>query len=160
MKKLLALLIISIISIVHLNAQNKIIEGRVIDNNLETLPGVQIFINDTIKIGQTNLEGFFKIEIPSNKNKISFKYVGMDPATIELVDQCEQIEVIMMLTGTHDFESLKRSEKERKKNFKLLPEIHKQAYNKGIFKLEKPCYNREFEPYFLDKKLNNNNLKL
>ncbi|TQI71214.1 carboxypeptidase-like protein [Gramella sp. Hel_I_59] len=153
MKKLLALLIISIVSIGHLNSQNKIIKGRVIDNNLETLPGVPIFINDTIKIGKTDLDGFFKIEIPANKNKISFKYVGIDPATIELDDRCEQIEVIMMLTGTHDFESLKRSEKERKKNFKMLPEIHKQAYNKGIFKIEQPCYSREFEPYYLDKRI-------
>ncbi|MCH4824636.1 carboxypeptidase-like regulatory domain-containing protein [Gramella lutea] len=153
MKKLIALLLISLISICHLYSQNKTSEGRVIDNNLETLPGVPIFISDTIQIGETDLEGFFKIEIPTDKHKITFKYLGIDPATIELIEQCEQIEVIMMLTGTHDFETFRRAERERKKKFKLLPEIHKRAYNKGIFQLDEPCYNREFEPYFLEKEI-------
>ena len=72
--------------------------------------------------------------------------------TVELEEQCDDVEVIMMLTSGSCFSSLKRNEKNRKKRFKRLPELHKQAFDAGIFKSEKPCYERPFEPYYLDKK--------
>ncbi|MFD0975402.1 carboxypeptidase-like regulatory domain-containing protein [Salinimicrobium gaetbulicola] len=151
MKKLLAFLVVLTVSVCNLNSQNKTIKGRVIDDYLETLPYVPIFIKDTLEIGKTDLDGFFQIDIPANENKILFRYVGIDPTTIELVDQCNEIEVIMMLTGTHDFISLKRAEKKREKRYKMLLELHKQAHENGLFKSEKPCYAREFESYYLDK---------
>jgi hypothetical protein len=77
--------------------------------------------------------------------------VGVDPTTIELVDKCDKIEVVMMLTGTYDFITLKRAERKRKKGYKKLPEIHRHAFEKGLFETEYACYNREFEPYFLDE---------
>ena len=73
----------------------------------------------------------------------------MDPTTIELVDTCEKIEVIMMLSSTYDFITLKRADRKRKKRFKQIPEIHKQAFEKGIFETEYACYKREFEPFYL-----------
>lgn len=77
--------------------------------------------------------------------------IGLDKATIKLADKCDKIEVVMMLSGTYDFITLKRAEKKRKKRFKKLSEIHKQAFNEGVFDTEHACYNREFEPFFLDE---------
>jgi hypothetical protein len=75
----------------------------------------------------------------------------MDPTTIELVDKCDKIEVVMMYTYTYDFITFKRAERKRKKRYKKLPEIHKQAFEKGIFETECACYNREFESFYLQE---------
>jgi hypothetical protein len=151
MKKLLTILLVLSVSASSLYSQNKTIKGRVIDENLETLPYVPIVINDTVEVGRTDLNGFFQIDIPISQKKILFRYVGLDPTTIELVDKCDKIEVVMMLSVTYDFITLKRAERKREKRYKKLPEIHKQAFEKGIFNNEYACYNREFEPFYLKK---------
>ena len=151
MKKLLIILIILNVSTCSLYSQNKTIKGRIIDENLETLPYVSIMINDTVKVGRTDLNGFFCIDIPISDKKIFLGSVGLDPTIIELVDNYNKIEVVMMLTGTYDFITLKHADRKREKRYKKLPEIHKQAFEKGIFETEYACYNRKFEPFYLKK---------
>jgi len=131
-----------------LYSQNKTIKGRVIDNNLGTLPYVSIIINDTVEAGKTDLNGFSQIDIPVSEKKILFGSVGLDLTTIELVDKCDKIEVVIMLSISYDFITLKRADRKREKRYKKLPEIHKQAFEKGIFETEYACYNREFEPFY------------
>ena len=150
MRKLLILFIVISVSISSVYSQNNTIKGKVISDQFDILPGVFIMINDTVKVGTTDLDGFFKLDIPTSVKKISFKYVGVDPTTIEFLDKCDKIEVVIMLTSTYDFITLKRAERKRKKRYKKLPEIHKQAFEKGIFETEYACYKREFEPYFLN----------
>ena len=148
MQKLLISCIVLCVSTSILYAQNKIIKGRVVDDNLETLPYVSIVINDTIKVGRTDLNGFFQIDIPVSVKKISFESVGLEPATVRLVDKCDEVEVVMMLSGTYDFITLKRVDKLRMKTFRKLPKLHKEAFEKGIFKTDKACYTQEFISYY------------
>ncbi|MCX2682162.1 carboxypeptidase-like regulatory domain-containing protein [Galbibacter sp. EGI 63066] len=151
-KKLLFTLVIALsVSNYCLYSQNKTIKGRIIDDNLEPLPYVSIRISDTLEIGKTDLNGFFQIDIPVCQKEILFRYVGMDPTTIELVDKCNRVDVVMMLSGTYDFITLKRADRKRKKRYKKLPEIHKQAFEKNIFETEHACYRREFEPFYLQE---------
>lgn len=147
MKKLLILFIVFTASICGVYSQNKTIEGRVISGHLETLPGVFIMIDDSVEVGMTDLNGFFQIDIPVSKKRILFKGVGMEPTTIELVDECDKIEVVIMLSSTYDFITPRRVERKRKKRYKKLPEIHKQAYEKGIFKSSDPCVSYVFTKY-------------
>ena len=114
MKKLLIIIVISF-SMSSLYSQNKTIKGRVISDHLEILIGVAIMINDTIEVGRTDINGFFQIEIPVSERKILFMFVGVDPSTIELANECDEIEVVLMLSSSYDFISLKRAEKKRKK---------------------------------------------
>ncbi|CAN5388991.1 hypothetical protein BH09BAC6_BH09BAC6_06310 [soil metagenome] len=148
MKKLLIICIVLCASTSILYAQNKTIKGRIVDDNLETLPYVSIVINDTIKVGKTDVNGFFQIDIPVCVKKISFESVGLDPATVRLVDKCDEVEVVMMLRGTYDFITLKRVDKLRMKTFMKLPKLHKEAFEKGIFKTDKACYTQEFISYY------------
>ena len=148
MKKLLIIYIVLGVSTSILYSQNKTIKGRVIDDNLETLPYVSIMINDTVEAGRTDLNGFFQIDIPVSENKILFGSVGLDPTTIVLVDKCDKIEVVMMLSSSYDFITLNRANRKRGKRYKKLPEIHRQAFEKGIFETEYACYNRKFEPFY------------
>jgi hypothetical protein len=151
MKKLLIICIVLSVSTYSLYAQYKTIKGRVIDNNLD-FQYVSIMINDTVEVGKTDLNGFFQIDIPDSVKKILLRSVGLDPATIELVDKCDEVEVVMMLSGTYDFITLKKVDRLRMKEFKNLPELHKKAFEKGIFKTEFECFIRNFEPHFQRKK--------
>lgn len=151
MKKLLIVFIVLSLSAGSLYSQNKTIKGRVIDDNLETMIGVLITINDTVKAGITDFNGFFQIDIPVSVNKITFSYVGLDAAPIELVDKCDRIEVVMMLSGTYCFITLKHADRKRKKRYKKLPKVHKQAFRKGIFETEYACYKRKFVKFADDK---------
>ena len=152
MKNLLIIFIAFSVSICSLNSQNKSIKGRVIDDNLETLPYVSIVINDTVKVGRTDLNGFFQIDIPISVKKLLFRTVGIELASIELADKCDEVEVVMILSGTYDFITLKKVDRLRMKRFKKLPELHKEAFEKGIFKTDKTCYTQEFIPYCKKKR--------
>lgn len=65
MKKLLIFFIGISITTCSLYSQNKAIKGRVITDDFQTVPGVLITVNDTVKVGTTDLNGFFKIDIPN-----------------------------------------------------------------------------------------------
>jgi hypothetical protein len=151
MKKLLIIFILFSVSTNGLYAQNNTIKGRVIDDFLETTPGVLIMINDTIEVGKTDLNGFFQIEIPVSAKKILFRYIGLEAKNIELMDKCDEVDVVMMSSSSYDFMSLKKVNKLRMKRFKQLPELHKEAFDKGIFKTDKACYTQEFIPYYKKK---------
>ena len=151
MKKLLIIFIVLSVSTYSLYSQNKTITGRVISDFFEIMPEVSIMINDTVNVGRTDLNGFFQIDIPVSAKKILFRAVGLDPATIELVDKCDEAEVVMMSSGTYDFITLKRVDRLRMKRFKKLPELHKEAFEKGIFKTDRACYTQEFIPNYKKK---------
>jgi hypothetical protein len=147
MKKLTVLFFITCIPIFCLFSQTKSINGRVIAEDFDILPFVSIVINDTIEVGKTDMNGFFNLEIPHTTTKLLLLTVGMEPTTIRLNEKCNKIEVVMMNSVIYDFISLKRSEKRRKKRFKKLPEIHKRAFENGIFETARACYDRDFESY-------------
>ncbi|MBA9073169.1 hypothetical protein GGR22_001295 [Flavobacterium gossypii] len=147
MKKLLFIIALLSISICSAYSQNKTIKGRVISEFFETMPGVSIMINDSIDIGKTDLNGYFQIDIPISVKKIFFGSVGLDPTSIELLNKCDEVEVVIMLSDTYDFMTLKKVDRLRMKRFKKLPKLHKEAFEKGIFKTEKACYSQEFIPY-------------
>jgi len=149
MKKLVILFTVISFSPFSLYSQNKTIKGRVIDNHqLETLEYVRIIANDTVEVGRTDIDGFFKIDIPFSVNKLLLKYVGLEPAIINIADNCDQVEVVMMLSSSYDFKTLKKVDRLRKKEFKKLPELQKKAFEKGIFKSANICYTQQFIPYY------------
>jgi len=149
MKKRLIIFIVLSVSICSLYSQNKTIKGRVIAEDFASMGGVSIMINDTVEVGRTDIDGFFQIDIPISEKKILFMFLGLESTTIELVNKCDIIEVVMIYGRTYDFITLKRAERKRKKRYKKLPEIHKQAFEKGIFETECACYKTEFESFYL-----------
>jgi hypothetical protein len=148
MKKLAIAFIVFIVSACSVYAQNKLVKGRAISDQFDVLIGIPIMIDDTVKVGKTDLDGFFQINVPDSVKELKFVYVGLDPTPIVLFDNCVDIEVVMMLTGTFDFMSLKKADKLRMKRFKNLPEIHREAFLKGIFKTEEACYTQVFVPFY------------
>jgi len=155
MKKILMIILVLGISVNSAYSQNKTIRGLVIDESLEKAPGVFITINGSFDvhyaIGHTNLDGTFQIVIPDSIKEISFNAMRLEQTSIVLSDGCNDVELIMMGMCTYDFISLKKADKERMKVFRKLPELHKMAFEKGIFKTDKACYIQEFIPSYKKK---------
>lgn len=141
----ISIFILFVISI-SLNGQTRIIEGRVISEDMEGLPKVQIQDIDTTMIGETDLDGRFKIEIPQNTDKLLFSFIGMEWTFVKLNKSCDTLEVVMMYDAIYDFMTHRKIDRLRLKRFKKLPEIHQSAYEKGIFLTKSQCYEQEFFP--------------
>ncbi|MGC4102609.1 hypothetical protein [Ferruginibacter sp.] len=147
MKKLMIIFIIAALSTGSLCAQNRTIYGRVISERLDTIFGVHIIINGSIEVGSTDLKGFFRIEVPDSVKKLLFRGVGYEPTIITPADNCSEIELVIMSGGYYDFKTLKQVDKLRMKKLKKIPEIHQQAFAKGLFKTDKACYTQEIILY-------------
>lgn len=78
--------------------------------------------------------------------------VGFEQTAIEFLDKCDEVEVVMISSSIYDFITLKKVDRLRMKRFKKLPELHKKAFEKGIFKTDKACYTREFIPHYEKKR--------
>jgi len=128
------------------------INGRIIDQFLESAAIISIFDKDTIEIGKSDFNGYFKISLSKQTKKLIFAGVGYEWASITIPKGCDNPEIILFLASTYDFMSPRKVDRLRKKEFKKLTELHLQAFQKGLFKIQKPCIIREFEPDFLDLK--------
>jgi len=147
-KSSLLVVILILISAFKLYAQTKAIKGRVVGEDYETILHASIMINDTVKVGQTDVGGYFNIEIPNGVKNLSIFDVGFEKAVIHLDENCYTVDVIMMAMYTYDFKTLKKVDKLRMKRFKQLPVIHKLAFEKGMFTTDKACYRQEFIPNY------------
>jgi hypothetical protein len=130
-------------------AQTRTIYGRVVAaEDVDVIPGVRIQNNEKLLLGTTGRDGRFKIDIPQSTQILLLSFIGYERAVIKLNGDCDcdTIEVVMMLAGTYDFMSSRKVDRFRLLEFNKLPELHLQAYKKGIFKKESICYTREFKP--------------
>ena len=147
MTKLTLIFSIFILFVSKVHGQSRTITGTVINEELELVPYVSIYSLDTVKIGETNLDGQFNITIKEETNQLMFGFVGMEWLTIKFVDNCENLEVIMMSEWFYDFISLRKADRLRKKRFDKLPEVRRKAFEQGIFKSDSLNYSQEFDSY-------------
>jgi len=117
----------------------KTLTGRILGDDLEGVPMANIHTRDTTVIGQTDLEGYFKIDVPLNTKTLLFTAIGMEWITVNLSGECSSLEVILLYASTYDFMSVRRVNRQDFKRFKHLPQLHQQAYEKGLFKSRAPC---------------------
>lgn len=123
------------------------ISGIVISEYMYSLSEVRIQNSDTLLLGKTDFDGNFEITLAKENNKLIFSWLGYEWLTVVVPKNCNYIEVILLEDGTYDFISLKKMNRIRFKRFEKLPELYKTAFNKGLFKNDKPCYALKFEPY-------------
>jgi len=147
MEKILIKCIIFFISISNLYCQNKTIKGRIIDEHLESMPMVSIFNNYNVELGKTDMNGFFQIEIPICENKLLFRFIGLESLNVQLIDECKNLEIVMILESTYDFITLKKADKLREQRLNKTEKYHKLAFEKGIFETDKACYVQKIIPY-------------
>lgn len=124
--------------------QTRTITGKVIDETFQPISGASIFTSDTSLLGKSDSVGNFSINLPISTNFLRFGAVGLEWKYIHLRNNCNNIEVILLLHSTYDFISLKEVDRLRKKRFKKLPKLHAKAYEKGLLSTEDACYDDIF----------------
>lgn len=144
----IATILILIILFINLdlNGQTRTITGRVVSEDLEALPYVNVQNSEKLLLAKTDLEGRFKISIQQETDKLIFSWLGMELTEIKLKDKCDTVEVVMMYSGTYDFMSSNKIDRLRKKRFDELANLHSNAVKKGLFATNTICYSRQFKP--------------
>ena len=101
MNKAIAKIVLSsflfLVTIISLGAQDqRILAGRVTDSQNEPLAGASVFVRGDIMNGtSTDVNGYFSIEIPNDKNIIvEFSFIGMQPYLLEYTGQ-KDVTVVM-----------------------------------------------------------------
>ncbi|MEP5611547.1 MAG: hypothetical protein ABJP45_04825 [Cyclobacteriaceae bacterium] len=142
------ILLVTILSIgVSAAQETKTLTGRIISEDLEILPKAMIYDMDTTLLGSTDLDGYFKLDIPVQANELLLGYVGMEWTSVKIQQSCEKLEMVIMYAVTYDFTTAKKIKKKRYKRFKQLPKKHSEAYELGIFTTSSPCVNYVFSEY-------------
>jgi CarboxypepD_reg-like domain len=145
--RVLIILIIYLAPILS-SGQTRIITGKVIaDLDLEALIQVRIVSRDTIQLGTTDTNGKFRIELPLGTDQLLLNFVGMEWTSIKVPPNCDNLEIIMMYSGSYDFATVRTVNRKRSKRFKNLLNQHRQAYEKRIFSNDKPCFQYIFNKY-------------
>ena len=83
MKKLFSLFIL-VLSFTVLYAQEKTVTGNVTDENSESLPGVNVIVKGTTVGTITDVDGNFKITVPSGKSLLQFSFIGFESKEIDI----------------------------------------------------------------------------
>jgi hypothetical protein len=115
--------------------------------NLEVIPEVRIQNRDTVRLGTTDKDGKFKIEVPSGTDQLLFSWLGMEWTSIKIPTDCDNLEIIMMYGVIYDYVTIGTVNRKRSRRFKDLPNKHHQAFAKGIFTIDKPCLTYIFNKY-------------
>jgi hypothetical protein len=147
MKAFLIFFIIVLSASILSAQETKVIKGRIISEDLELLPKAMIYNMDTIVLGSTDLDGYFKIEVPVETNKLLLGFIGMEWTLVKIENNCQNLEMIMMTDVIYDFIPIKRINSKRHKRFKELPKKYLEAYGQGIFISSVPCVSYVFKKY-------------
>lgn len=139
---LLTLLLTSLLS----NGQTRTITGRVLFDDLSPVYEAKIWVHDTLQLGTSGLNGDFEVELPTSEDEIEIGMIGMEIASVRLPPNCSRVEIIMIPDGTYHYRSHKKVDRIRKSLFDKIPQLHSNAFTKGLFSTPTPCYTREFKP--------------
>ncbi|GGD27043.1 hypothetical protein [Flavobacterium orientale] len=127
--------------------QTRTIIGRVLSEDLESLPMLDIRNSDSVLLGKTDMDGRFKISIPQETESLLLRYLGMEWTDISLKKDCDTIEVVLMYDVIYDFMTSRKIDRLRKNRFDNLPSIHSDAVKNGLFENNNICYDRDFKAY-------------
>lgn len=126
--------------------QTRIITGKTLDDHLYPLGYIEITNLDTTVLATTDPNGNFKVEIPIGTKSLRVIGIRKEWKLINLSPDCNYLEIIVLNAGSYDFMSPRKVDRLRKKYFNTLPQLHMDAYNKGIFKMTTRCYEDIFLP--------------
>ena len=122
----------------------KTVTGRVLDEKFDEVIGCSLYVNDTLRIGYTDLNGYFEVELDILWKVMTLYATGYEEVAVEITERCSDIEIILMSARWSHGLSNRRVDKLRRDRFNQLFSLHLEAINKGFFK-ELPCYRRRFE---------------
>lgn len=127
-----------------MKAQSLKISGKVIGEDLFELPMVNIYDTDTTLLTTSNLDGTFELTLETNE--LLFGCLGMEWEKITVSESCTKLEVILLSAGSYHYKSHRKIDRLRKEQFNDRNEIHRRAFEQGIFRNDSPCFDYVFIP--------------
>jgi TonB-linked SusC/RagA family outer membrane protein len=74
-----------LVSVLYAWAQDRTVSGTVTDASTgEALPGVNVLIKGTTQGGNTDLNGTYKVSVPSNETVLVFTFIGMERREVKV----------------------------------------------------------------------------
>lgn len=138
------ILFISILFNSSVKGQTRTLTGKVIDQDFNAMSIASVWSVDTVKLTEADVDGIFSLTLSSDVRVLLIAAVGMEWRRIELTKDCNYLEVVLMFRPTHCFDTPRKVDRLRKKDFEKLAGLHQSAFKKGIFKSEQPCYSEKF----------------
>lgn len=138
---------LTLLIVTHVQGQTRTLTGKVINDEFHLCYLASIFSADTVLLTKSDTGGNFSITIPLDTKTLIVADVGMEWKRLDLLGNCNNLDIILQPAATYDFMSPAKVDRLRKKEFNKLPGLHKSAFEKGIFKTDKPCYVDEFIPH-------------
>lgn len=81
---IIIVLVLTILNVLNVHAQNKNVSGTVLDNSGQPVIGASVVVVGQSKLGTvTDIDGKFSIAIPATSKKIEVSYIGMVSQVIE-----------------------------------------------------------------------------
>ena len=130
-------------------AQNRSVNGLLLDQDMYPIWGIQIYLHDSIEVGRTDTQGKFEITLPVGIDLIIFRGVGFEPLLVRVTPGCSRIEAFMVMAGSYDFMSLAKADRKRRRYYKKISKLYPVAVQKGLFSSSPPCYKAIFQPFAL-----------
>ena len=139
------LLFVSILSSFCSFGQSLNIKGKVLDNELLALPGVNIYDQDTLLLTTSDWNGNFELSL-TEPNRLIFGYIGMEWENLLISSSCANLEIIMLYATLYHYNSHRKIDRLRKEEFDKRMLLHEQAFEQGIFESATPCFKYQFIP--------------
>lgn len=141
---ILTILLTSVLS----SGQTRTVTGKVIGEYEDVpMPGVTIQNLDTVNVGTTDLEGKFKLDIPTGTTGLMFIFLGAERTSVTFPPDCDYLEIIIMTDVIYDYVTAATINRRRQKRFKKIKERHLEAFEKGIFTTKEPCVTYIYNKY-------------
>lgn len=137
---------LTLLFVVNLFGQTQTITGKIITESFYPVYNAKVFNADSLPLTTADINGNFKLEIPTDTKTIIIGSIGMEWKKIDLTEECSNLEIILLNRAKYDFISADKVDRLRKEDFGKLPSLHKTAFEKNIFKTDTPCYKDNFVP--------------
>ncbi len=124
--------------------QSRTLAGKVIGVQFSPIFQAKVFSSDTLLLAESDKSGNFNAVISADIKSLLVTSIGMELKKIDLAVDCNNLDIILQPNGSYDFMSAKKVDRKRKKEFAKLPQLHRIALEKGIFKSPNPCYRDNF----------------
>ncbi len=93
----------ALLFVTHAIGQTGILTGKVVDKEFRPIYQAIIYDADTVRLGESDINGNFSLVIPSDTKSLIVAWVGMEWKFINFSSDCNSLEIILQLGSTYDF---------------------------------------------------------
>ena len=138
MNKELIINIIAFLLVGNIFAQNRILKGKIVDENFKPIPFVSIKTMQNQNNFVADKLGNFEIEIAESEKEIEVNYVGLLTEKVNIENKCF-LNIVMLRNYIIECETIQEEAKFYKKLRRKTERKYKKAVKNGILKKEENC---------------------